>query len=360
MRPVCAVALALIASVTWPVVGAELQLRARCQARGPVVTLGDVADVLAADPQQAEPLAGIELFPSPAPGQQRIVRAREIQDLLSARQVNLAEHRFSGSSQVVVEARGETQPGPRTPVSSSVRKRAERLAGEAIVRFLQQAVPGGASWNVEVSLSDAQARAIPADGRRIAVRGGAPPWTGSQSFELAVETPEGPSRLAVRAEVSARQPLVVAAVALARGAVVREGDVQVVQASAVSDTPDAAHAVDDVVGKEAVRAIPAGTIVQTSMLHAPLVIRRGEIITVYARSAGIRVRTTARAREEGSLGDLISVESISDRKKTYSARVSGIQEAEVFARAVQSAPPAGRFPSDFGPAEARTSERSWR
>ena len=259
-----------------------------------------------------------------------------------------------------MEGHGESQPGQQTTVSSSVRKRAERLAGEAIVRFLHQAVPGGASWNVELSLSDAQARTIPADGRKIAVRGGEPPWTGSQSFELAVETPEGPSRLAVRAEVSARRPLVVAAVAIARGAVVRESDLQVVQASAVTDAPDAARAVDDVVGKEAVRAIPAGAVVQTPMLRSPLVIRRGEIITVYARSAGIRVRTTARAREDGSLGDLISVEPLSDRKKVYSARVSGIQEAEVFARAVQSAPPSGRYSSESGPAEARTSERNWR
>jgi flagella basal body P-ring formation protein FlgA len=336
MRPVCPAILAIIASAACPLLAAEIQLRARCQARGPVVTLGDLAEVLAADPQQAEPLARIELFPAPVPGQQRIVRARELQDLLSARQIDLAEHRLSGSSQVVVESRGETQPAPNTAVSSSVRKRAERLAAEAIARFLRQAVPGGTSWNVELSLSDAQARAIPADGRKIAVRGGEPPWTGSQSFELAVETPEGPSRLVVRAEVSARQPLVVAAVALARGAVVRETDVQVVQASAVTDAPDAAHALDDVVGKEAVRAIPAGAVVQSSMLRSPLVIRRGEIITVYARSAGIRVRTTARAREDGGLGDLISVELLSDRRKVYSARVSGIQEAEVFARAVQS------------------------
>ena len=187
-----------------------------------MVTLGDLAEVLSADPRQAEPLAAVELFSAPAPGQQRVVRLRDLQDLLATRQVNLAEHRFSGASQVVVEGRGEAPSAPRAPVSLSVRKRAERLVSEAIVRFLQKVASGGPSWNVEVTLSDAQVRAIPADAAKIAVRGGEPPWTGSQQFEVAVESHEGPGRFTVRADVAARQPVVVAAVALARGAVVRQ------------------------------------------------------------------------------------------------------------------------------------------
>jgi flagella basal body P-ring formation protein FlgA len=357
MRPVTMVAFAIVALAARPLAGAELQLRARCQPRGAVVTLGDVAEVLAADPRQAEPLAAVELFSAPTPGQQRVVRLRDLQDLLATRQVNLAEHRFSGAGQVVVEGRGEPQAAPRTPLSPSVRKRAERLVSEAIVRFLQKAAPGGPSWNVEVTLSDAQARAIPADGTKIAVRGGEPPWTGSQQFEVAVEAREGAGRFAVRADVAARQPVVVAAVALARGAVVRQCDVQVVPATAVTDSTDAMHTLDEVVGKEAMRAVPAGSVVQTSALRAPVIIRRGEVITIFSRSPGIRVRTEARAREDGGLGDLISVEPLSERKKVFSVRVSGIQEAEVYARAVQSTPQMQRFSSGQEGSAARSNER---
>jgi flagella basal body P-ring formation protein FlgA len=57
-------------------------------------------------------------------------------------------------------------------------------------------------------------------------------------------------------------------------------------------------------------------------------VQQNDVVTVYARAAGVQVRTQARARDAGSLGDLIAVESISDRK-TYFARVSGIQEVEV-------------------------------
>ena len=55
-------------------------------------------------------------------------------------------------------------------------------------------------------------------------------------------------------------------------------------------------------------------------------------MTVYARSPGIRVRTVGRVRDNGSLGDLVAVESLLDRR-TYFARVSNVREVEVYARA---------------------------
>jgi hypothetical protein len=58
------------------------------------------------------------------------------------------------------------------------------------------------------------------------------------------------------------------------------------------------------------------------------------------------------------VGDLISVESLSDRKKVFSVRVSGIQEAEVYARAVQSASQMQRFSSSLEGSTARSDERS--
>jgi flagella basal body P-ring formation protein FlgA len=55
------------------------------------------------------------------------------------------------------------------------------------------------------------------------------------------------------------------------------------------------------------------------------------VVTVYVRAPGVQVRTAARSRDTGSQGELISVESLENRQ-TYFARVTGIQEAEVYAR----------------------------
>ena len=64
-------------------------------------------------------------------------------------------------------------------------------------------------------------------------------------------------------------------------------------------------------------------------------IRRNEILTVKARVGGVCVSTDARARSDGSLGEVIQVESLQDRKSYY-ARVSGSREAEVYSPTVRT------------------------
>ena len=55
-------------------------------------------------PAKSETLAAIELFPAPTGGEQRFLRLRELQDLLTARGLNLSEHTLSGASQIAVQS----------------------------------------------------------------------------------------------------------------------------------------------------------------------------------------------------------------------------------------------------------------
>ena len=56
------------------------------------------------------------------------------------------------------------------------------------------------------------------------------------------------------------------------------------------------HTVAEVIGKETTCAVPAEKPLVQDELHAPYLVRRGEVVTVYARAAGIRIRTVARMR----------------------------------------------------------------
>lgn len=252
---------------------AQLELRARCQPDGPVVTLGDVAAVVASDPEQVRALAAVELFPSPPPGERRFVRVRQIQDLLLSRGVNLVEHRFSGSSQVEVSTKAE---------------------------FDQQDSLGHRPLSAEAAAS--------------------------------------PSEL-----------IVVATRALPRGAVIGPHDVHLERRSPDDGPTEGFRAVEQVLGQQTTRTIAAGKPLAATSVRPPILVRRGEVVTVFVRSPGIRVRSAARACDEGSLGDLIGVESFEDRK-TFLARVSGVQEVEVYARALRSGPAAGDFTLSDGPA----------
>ncbi len=339
-------ALAAVLLVLWltSAQAAEIQLYPEGRARGPVVTLGDVAKVIASDPQEVAKLSSLELFPAPPPGRQRFIRLREIQDLLMVRGIGLAEHRFSGSSQVAVQGAGETaRPTDQRPLSPTALKSAERQMGDTIARYLQEQAAGNEGWIVEVSLDGATARAIAGGGGRISLRGGAAPWVGNQRFEVTVDTADQPQTFTVEARVSKPGMVVVTARSLLRGAVIRPDDVQLQRPAPGEDASNAFRAVGEVVGLETTRALGEGHLLEHEAVRAPLAVRRGEVITVYARGAGLRVRTTARTRDDGSLGDLVSVESLTDRK-TFTARVCGIQEAEVFARAIQAEPMVAHVP----------------
>jgi len=334
-RAALAIATAVLMSA--PGGAAEFRLRRQCHCRGPLVTLGDVAEIYTADGREAERLAAVELFPAPAAPRQRFVRLREIQDRLLLRGINLADHRFSGSSQVAVMGVGGETSGIQSekPLSSSTARRAHRRVREAVLQYLQQHASAEGPWTVGLELDAAAARLAGAPGNRLAVSGGRPPWIGLQTFEVAADTPEGPARFLLQAEVTRPSAVVVAVRSLPRDALIRAGDVALDWTAAGTGPVEGFHSLDEVVGMQATRAIPAGKVIAPGSIRAPLLVRRGEVVTVRARSPGICVRTQARARDDGSLGELVAVESLLERK-VYFARVEGVREVEVYARAHQA------------------------
>jgi flagella basal body P-ring formation protein FlgA len=126
-----------------------------------------------------------------------------------------------------------------------------------------------------------------------------------------------------------------------RGAVIQASDVQLDPSQPLIGRTDVVTSLEDVVGKEAAQALVPGRPIDRSAVRQPVLVQRGEVVTIYARSPGVQVRTAARAKDAGSLGELITVESLENRR-TYTARVTGIQEAEVSGGTEDSQKPQAR------------------
>jgi flagella basal body P-ring formation protein FlgA len=314
---------------------AELRFRQQCSPHGSVVTLGDVAEIYSADPQQAGKLAAIELFPAPIAAQQRVLGVREVQDLLSMRGINLTEHRFSGSSQIVLTSASEPARADQ-PLTPSAAKRAHRRVQDAILQYLQTKAGSGEPRYLQFDAPAALTRAAANPVQPISVSGGEAPWTGSQRFEIKVDSSEGLGPFTLDVQVAVPSSVVAAVHSLSRGAVIREDDLALVRDVPHDSESGVFHSIEEVAGKQTTRSVPDGKIIAPDDLQAPLIVHKGDVVTVYARSAGIRVRTTARARDDGGLGDLVTMETMQDRKP-YQARVCGVREAEVLAQVVPAA-----------------------
>lgn len=333
----CCVVVACLAASCAAVSAAEVQLRAEVHTQKSVLTLGDIAHIFSADSQEIASLAAIELMPAPVPGARLAIRMREVQDILSADGVNLANVEFAGSAQVVVIGGADMAKFNSHRPGRQQLQQARRVAADAITEYLRTAAGAEQGLNVSVDLEENQIAPIVAAGGEIKVSGGTQPWSGRQTFEFELPTADGSARLRIAADIALPPQVVVTVRTVSKGEIVRASDVELERLQPGVATANFLQSIDDVVGKEAAKNLAAGQPLDGNLVHSPLMVHTGEVVTVFGRNAGIVVRMPARARENGSEGDLVTVESLLDRQ-TFLARVCGLHEVEVFAGATTTAP----------------------
>lgn len=319
---------------------AEVHLKATCTAAGSLLVLGDVAEIYSTDAAETERLSALPLTPAPAPGKKRFFRGREIQDMLVARGVNVSELRFSGSHQVTVETRVE-KPAPvapkpiveRGPVTPPL-----QMVNVALVEYLQQATGSEPAWNLQFQLSTMTQQALRKSVDGVSVSGGTSPWLGEQEFTLHIPTADGEIQLPLNVEVSVPHAVVAVVRAMPKGSILRAEDVKLIEqvsSEQIVQVEEAFHTLEDVIGKETQKAISPGQVLDKNYVRSQVLVRRGDVVTVYARAAGIRVRTTARSLSDGSKGDLIAVETLeTGRRDKFDARITGAQVVEVWAGSI--------------------------
>ncbi|HEX4414023.1 MAG TPA: flagellar basal body P-ring formation chaperone FlgA [Lacipirellulaceae bacterium] len=345
-------------------VAVEVRLREKVVPKACVVRLGDIAEVAGKDREVTKKLAVIPLMPAPAPETQRFLRKREIADMLAANGVDIGDIHFTGAEQVAVSPMSKVQ-------AAAFQESAKAGSGSQASRH-GVVLASGQADAASVKLDDAQAADYKNELCRVisdylksksgkseigtidcsvpdrhlvqfaqssvapVCSGGSDPWLGKQKFTLAIVTPAGPAQITVNADVAeAATPMVVAKRPVVRGSVITAADVEVrtLEPSAKNAARRGGYdSIDKLIGMEAKQPLQQDEIVYTDEVQSPVLIKRGELITVSSRSGSICVRTSAKATQDGSKGDLIQVESI-DSKQRYDARVVGLREASVFAPA---------------------------
>jgi flagellar basal body P-ring formation protein FlgA len=310
---------------------ANVALRARSNHQGTMVRLGDIADISAASTTELNNLSTMVLLPAPAPGTLQFLRRSQIRDLLAAHGVDLGAISLSGAEVVEVGAsKAKPQVDVAAPEKEAVpapsRQEIESSLHASIKQYLSEQT-GHDRWRIEVPLDTAAYLRLANLGFELTASGGRKPYTGRQYFQVTGEAAD--QEMIVVATVTRIQPAVTALRKIEQGELIRAADLEVREHE--GNLPSTAiSTLSEAVGMEARRSISEGTILQTSQLSAPLLVERGETVTVFARTAGITVRTFAVARQDGAQGELVQVETL-DRKDRFMARVSGRRELEVLA-----------------------------
>jgi flagella basal body P-ring formation protein FlgA len=308
---------------------ANILLRAQATHNGSVVYLGDVADVSAADEAEMQDLLTTPLIASPAEGTQQFLDATRVRDLLASRGVDVTTLSIRGARTVEVgkavaaQKIAVVQPAP-TPLPLVTAEESQEAVIGAIKQHLINAT-GNQGWEIKVDLNSEELAKLAPLGIELKATAGRSPWTGTQRF--AVARIGVPGSVPVLAHVERMSYVVVALRPIQQGNLVGAADVELrLQPGKLS--ANSAQSIDQIVGKEALRSLKADEVVETNFVRAPLQVQRGETVKVFARTAGVTVSTYAVVQQNGSLGDLVQVQTL-DKKDRFIARVSGWKQLEV-------------------------------
>jgi flagella basal body P-ring formation protein FlgA len=342
-------AVAIACSPLMVLAATEITLRERVATNGSVVRLADVAEIKCDDEQEALRLASLPLMPAPGVGGQRFLRKREVEDLLAAHRADLGEVRIQGAAQVVISAaeafdvadvpmnRHAAILAGKTgqPVAMLDPKQVESLRQDVqrlVEAYLSTKPSVDAGREVACDVAERHLAMLQTAKSAPVCSGGSAPWTGRQRLVISFATAHGQAQFPVYAEVATHAvPVVVAVESIPRGAVITAAHVELRTIDRIQKANDRRMPVDSVeqlIGMEARQTIAAGAVVYSDQVQPPVLVKRNELITVSSQAGGIRVRTTVRALQDRSQGELVQVESL-ETKERFDARVTGLRTAAI-------------------------------
>ena len=130
------------------------------------------------------------------------------------------------------------------------------------------------------------------------------------------------------ADVARKRLAVVATRTLARGQSMTPADVEVREVLIINSTADPMTNLDDVIGQVAGRFMRQGHAIHRDDVRPPVMVRRGELMTIHCMTDGLLIKTVARASEDGLLGQSIRVRNDQSREQ-YVVHVTGPKRGAV-------------------------------
>jgi flagella basal body P-ring formation protein FlgA len=121
-------------------------------------------------------------------------------------------------------------------------------------------------------------------------------------------------RLHVPVRVTVMRAVVVAAMPLERGKVLAAGDVILAEREVSGAGAGYLTATAGASGRVLRRGVAAGTVIAPGLLESPLVVRRGQPVTLEVRAGGLAVQMAGIAQADGALGERIPVRNSSSKK----------------------------------------------
>jgi flagella basal body P-ring formation protein FlgA len=254
---------------------------------GPTIRLGDLARLEGS----AAALADVELGPAPTAAAPKRLDGEAILRRLEDAGMDASATRY------VIPATVRVERSAREVTVEEIRTAVLNVAGDALpagetIRELEVAGP------VRIPAGDFEARvSTPQSGR-----------PGRRRFDVQlVHDGAVLATVPVTARTDARGTVVVTRHAVPRGTVLGADDLAVVERNAKDVPDDAFREPAEAIGLETTVALAAEAPLPRTALAAPVVVKRGDLVTLLVETAGMRLSVAGEALEAGAVGAGIKV-----------------------------------------------------
>ena len=146
------------------------------------------------------------------------------------------------------------------------------------------------------------------------VTGGNP--RGRKRVSVLVKCPSPrPWKIHVAVQLTVFEPVVVAARPLTRGQTLKEGDIILTERETGQLEYGYLTRVEDALGMALRRPLSQGDTLSPGVLDAPVLVQRGQNVTLVVKSGGLNVSVNGVAMEAGGAGDVINVQNLSSKRQ---------------------------------------------
>ncbi len=306
------------------------------------VRLGDVCELSGFDAEQAAKLESIVVTTSPATLGSKLIRLNFIRTVLQDHSINLAEIKLGGAVECSV-TRPSAAISQQKPVNQGLRASGKPnvngkpdlskslTLADAVTAFFQRELR---HYNgvVEVTFGriSKQVLSLTEPEFQFVVRKRSGPPLGLISLTVdVIKAEQIEQTIPMAVQVQLRERMLIARKAVNQGATIGEDDVELVTTTVTRIDRTLIRDRDAVIGQRAKRFIALGVPIQQTMIESVPLVRRGQLVTLTSVDNNISIVTTAKAAEDGRLGDVIRVTATGSRKVFFHGVVVGVGHVQM-------------------------------
>ncbi len=283
------------------VFGLEVHFKDEARVSGPMLTLGEVADVRAG--HQTSAFENMVLFPAPESGEQRCYDRKTLKAYICDGLAGTDLIEWSGAETICIRQDGSSVIGPeeiQARIDAALRDAVGHLGAEDIAFELRNPPQDlnltQGEYNTEVLFSDPNIL----ESRQVSVI--------VRVNDRVVEN------LTLAGRVRASVPVLVAAKKMKRGTVLRREHL-LLKKQNIAGLQDPFLNVETALGKRLKRSVSMNQVLRKHDLEKPVIIKRRQMVTMFLEKGPLQIQAKGMAVTEGREGEQIMVRNMRSKRE---------------------------------------------